>query len=230
MDWVEDELRRLADTTSEYREFNARILATVDPATVLGVRVPALRRLARTVGHSADREAFLAELPHRWYEEYLLHAFVLNEERGLEATVARLEALLPFVDNWCVCDALVPRAFRGQPAGTLVPLAEGWMSSPHEYTRRFGVSVPMRFLLGEGYDPSQLERAVEADDGRYYVRMEIAWYLAEAMVGHWDDVVPLLMSGRMDRWTHNKAIQKAVESRRIPDDRKAYLKTLRRRM
>lgn len=233
MQWVEDRLRELADRDGQYREFNARVVATADPATMLGVRVPKLRRLAREVSRSSDRDAFLAELPHRWYEEYLVHAFVLNETREVESAVRLLNALLPFVDNWCVCDALNPRAFHderelgGRVAETLVPLAKRWMASYHTYTRRFGISVLMRDLLGEGYDPAQLRLAIAADNGEYYVRMMIAWYLAEALVPHEEDALAAIASPELDPQLRRMAIRKGVESLRVPAETKDALRQLR---
>lgn len=235
MKWVEDRLRELADEGGEYRKFNARIVATADPASMLGVRVPRLRALAREVARSDDRDAFLAELPHHWYEEYLVHAFVLNGTSGLDRTVGLLNELLPYVDNWCVCDALNPRAFHDfrelheDPAGTLLPFAREWMASPHTYTRRFGVSVLMRDLLGEGYDPSQLELAIAADNGEYYVRMMIAWYLAEALVSHEADAMAAIASPAAGPQVRRMAIQKGIESRRVSDRTKEALRHLRQR-
>ena len=234
MRWVEDRLRELADKDGGYRAFNARIVATADPATMLGVRVPRLRRLAREVGRSEDRDAFLAELPHRWYEEYLVHAFVLDETREVGRAVRLLDALLPLVDNWCVCDALNPRAFHDEKAlggrrqEVLLPLARRWMASEHIYTRRFGVSVLMRDLLGEGFDPSQLRLAIAADNGEYYVRMMVAWYLAEALVTREDDALEAIGSPGIDPQLQRMAIRKGIESRRVPADTKDALRRLRR--
>lgn len=200
MRWVEDRLRELADKDGGYRAFNARIVATADPATMLGVRVPRLRRLAREVGRA----------------------------------VRLLDALLPFVDNWCVCDALNPRAFHDEKAlggrrqEVLLPLARRWMASEHIYTRRFGVSVLMRDLLGEGFDPSQLRLAIAADNGEYYVRMMVAWYLAEALVTREDDALEAIGSPGIDPQLQRMAIRKGIESRRVPADTKDALRRLRR--
>jgi 3-methyladenine DNA glycosylase AlkD len=232
MQWVEDRLRELADKDGQYREFNARVVATADPATMLGVRVPRLRKLAREVSRSGDRDAFLAELPHRWYEEYLMHAFVLNETRDVARAARLLDALLPHVDNWCVCDALNPRAFHderalgGQPTEVLVPLAKRWMASNHTYTRRFGISVLMRDLLGEGFDPSQLRLATAADNGEYYVRMMIAWYLAEALVPHEKDALAAIASPELDPQLRRMAVRKGIESLRVPAETKEALRRL----
>ncbi len=233
MQWAEDRLCELADADGKYREFNARVVATADPATMLGVRVPRLRRLAREVSRSIDRDAFLAELPHRWYEEYLVHAFVLNETREVGSATRLLDALLPHVDNWCVCDALNPRAFHDEKAlggrrqAVLLPLAQRWMASGHTYTRRFGISVLMRDLLGEGYDPSQLRLAVAADNGEYYVRMMIAWYLAEALVPHEADALAAIALPELDPQLRRMAIRKGIESLRVPAETKDALRRLR---
>ncbi len=229
MEWVDERLHDLADTTSDYREFNTRILATVDPATVVGVRVPALRKLSRELWRSPDRDAFLAELPHAWYEEYLLHAYLVNRLPSTEDAITRLDALLPYVDNWSVCDALNPKALASLPVERLVSLARGWMASPHEYTRRFGVAIPFHYLLDSKFDPSQISLVVAADDGRYYVQMMAAWYLAEAMVAHEKDVMPWLEGNELSPGLRRKAIQKAIESYRIPDATKDHLRAIRRR-
>jgi 3-methyladenine DNA glycosylase AlkD len=235
MQQVEQLLREQADQDDRYRTFNARIVATADPSTMLGVRVPRLRQVARQVARSQWRDAFLAELPHRWYEEYLVHAFVLDGERDLGEVVRGLDALLPHVDNWCVCDALNPRAFHDpralgdDPAATLLPMARRWMTSEHTYTRRFGVSVLMRDLLGAGYDPSLLRVAVKSDNGEYYVRMMVAWYLTEAMVTHERDVMEVLTDPALDPQLRRMAIRKGIESLRIPDQTKQALRLLRRR-
>lgn len=233
MRWVEDRLRELADTDDQYRKFNARVVATADPATMLGVRVPRLRRLAREVSRSDGRIAFLAELPHHWYEEYLVHAFVLNETREVAQATRLLDALLPFVDNWCVCDALNPRAFHdgqamgGQTAEALVPLAKRWMASDHTYTRRFGISILMRDLLGDDFDPTQLRQAIAADNGEHYVRMMIAWYLAEALVSHRDDALAAIALPELDPQLRRMAIRKGIESLRVPAETKDTLRHLR---
>ncbi len=173
MDWIEQRLFELRDTESQYRTFNARVVATADPATMLGVRVPKLRRLAKEILRSDSRDAFLEELPHTYYEEYLLHAFVLNEEKDAERTIAELDRLLPFVDNWAVSDALMPKSFRKLPPERLEKLSRKWMASEHEYTHRFGISLLMRYLLPDGFRPEHLLWAQEADDGRYYIEMMV---------------------------------------------------------
>ena len=216
MDWIEQRLFELRDTESQYRTFNARVVATADPATMLGVRVPRLRRLAKEILRSPDRAAFLEELPHAYYEEYLLHAFVLNEEKDAERTIAELSRLLPFVDNWAVCDALVLEA-----------LSRKWMQAEHEYTRRFGISLLMRYLLPDGFRPEHLLWAQEADDGRYYIEMMVGWFVAEALVTQEASVLPFLEAKTLHVKTERIAIQKALDSRRIAPKMKEHLRQIR---
>lgn len=227
MDWIEQRLFELRDESAEYRTFNARVVATADPATMLGVRVPRLRRLAKEILRSPDRAAFLEVLPHTYYEEYLLHAFVLNEEKEPETAETRLRAFLPFVDNWAVCDALVPKAFRKLAPERLEELSRKWMASEHEYTKRFGISLLMRYLLPDGFRPEHLLWAQEADDGRYYIEMMVGWYVAEALVTQEASVLPFLEAKTLPVKTERMAIQKALDSRRIAPRMKEHLRELR---
>ncbi|MGN0085742.1 MAG: DNA alkylation repair protein [Atopobiaceae bacterium] len=227
MDWIEQRLFELKDTESQYRTFNARVVATADPATMLGVRVPRLRRLAKEILRSPDRDAFLEELPHTYYEEYLLHAFVLNEEKDAERTIAEFSRLLPFVDNWAVSDALMPKSFRKLPPERLEELSRKWMHAAHEYTKRFGISLLMHYLLPEHFRPEHLMWAKEADDGRYYVEMMIGWYVAEALVTQEETVLPFIEAKVLPEKTERIAIQKALDSRRIAPKMKEHLRQIR---
>lgn len=227
MEWIEQRLFELKDTESQYRTFIARVVATADPATMLGVRVPKLRRLAKEILRSDSRDAFLEELPHTYYEEYLLHAFVLNEEKDAEHTIAGLGRLLPFVDNWAVSDALMPKSFRKLPPEHLEELSRQWMASKHEYTKRFGISLLMHYLLPEHFRPEHLMWAKEADDGRYYVEMMIGWYVAEALVTQEETVLPFIEAKVLPKKTERMAIQKALDSRRIAPTMKEHLRQIR---
>ena len=227
MDWIDQKLFELRDESAEYRTYNARIVATADPATMLGVRVPKLRRLAKEILRSDSRDAFLGELPHTYYEEYLLHVFMLNEEKDAERTIAELGRLLPFVDNWAVSDALMPKSFRKLPPERLEELSRKWMASEHEYTHRFGISLLMRYLLPDGFRPEHLLWAQEADDGRYYIEMMVGWYVAEALVTQEETVVPFLEAKTLHVKTERIAIQKALDSRRIAPKMKEHLRQIR---
>ena len=220
-----ERLRERADPV--YREFMAGILPTVDKKTIMGVRAPLMRELVREVRGTPEAEAFMNELPHEYYDENGLHAALICEEKDFAACVARLNVFLPYVDNWGVCDAMMPPVFKKHTA-ELREQACAWARSPEPYVCRYGLGVLMWFYLDEAFAPAFMELAASVKSDEYYVKMMVAWYFATALAKQEKAALAVIESGRLERWTHNKAIQKAVESRRIAPELKAYLKTLRR--
>lgn len=223
-DAVFQRLSELSDPT--YRDFHAGLIPNISPETILGVRVPALRRLARELRGSAEAQEFMTALPHEYYDENCLHGLLINDIKDFGATVSALDAFLPYVDNWAVCDLISPRSFKSRPP-ELAAHVHRWLESSHSYTVRFGIGVLMSFYLDEGFEPAQLEAVAERCCEEYYVNMMVAWYFATALAKQPEAALPYIENRRLTRWTHNKAIQKSIESRRIPDETKAYLKTLR---
>lgn len=224
MDEIVSRLRQRAD--EGYRAFHMRLVPNVEPARILGVRVPEVRALARSLAGTPEAEAFLRELLHEYYEENNLHAFLLERERDYGALIEGLNRFLPFVDNWATCDSLSPALFKKHPDG-LPEQALQWMQSDQTYTVRFGIGVLMRYYLDEGFRPEYAERVAAVRSEEYYVRMMVAWYFATALAAREEDVLPYLTGRRLDPWTHRKAIQKAIESNRITPERKQFLRTLR---
>jgi len=220
-------LLSLADPV--YRDFMAGILPTVDKNTIMGVRAPLMRELVRQVRGTPEAETFLNELPHEWYDENALHACLLRDEKDYETCLRRVRAFLPHIDNWGVCDALVPRAFASH-TDELKSCVTGWMRDEHPYVRRFGLSMSMWFYLDEAFDPALMDLAADLRSDEYYVNMMTAWYFATALVKQQRAALAAIEAKRLDTWTHNKAIQKAIESRRVSLELKAYLRTLRRKM
>ena len=212
----------------KYKEFQCKLMPTVDPEAVIGVRTPALRRLARELEGTEEAAAFLQSLPHRYYDENNLHGFLLSLVKDCEETVAGLEAFLPYVDNWATCDLISPKAFRRHP-NQLPEQARRWMASQHTYTVRFGIGVLLEFYLDGAFQTEYLDWAADLRSGEYYVNMMIAWYFATALAKQYDAALPYLLNRRLDSWTHNRAIQKALESRRVPEEQKAYLRGLKMR-
>lgn len=210
-----------------YRDFQCRLMPTVPREKVIGVRIPALRALAKELHGTPEAAAFLCALPHAYYEEDNLHGLLLCALPGYEETVAALEAFLPHVDNWATCDLLRPRAFARRPAG-LADRLLGWMADDHPYTVRFGMEMLMCHYLEEGFSPEWPARVAAVRSEDYYVRMMQAWYFATALTKQYPAALPFLEQHRLEVWTHNKAIQKAIESRCITPERKAHLRTLRR--
>ncbi len=223
---IEARLFSMKDET--YAAFQAKLMPTVDPARIIGVRTPLLRQFAKELYKAGDNGAFLAALPHRYYEENNLHGFLLCEGKDYAATVRAVDAFLPFVDNWATCDSLSPKVFRKHRAELKADI-DRWMASDKVYTVRFGIEMAMSHFLDEEFDPTFLEKAAALRFDEYYVKMMVAWYVATALAKQWDATLPLLTVGKLDDWTHNKSIQKAVESYRITDEQKAYLRTLKRK-
>ena len=223
---IREELFALQD--KKYRDFQSKLIPTVDSARMIGVRTPALRRLAKDLYESAEAEAFLAELPHAYFDEDQLHAFLLAEEKDFAKCLAQTERFLPFIDNWATCDQLLPGVFRTH-TGELLPHIRKWLASEETYTIRFGIGVLMQHYLDAHFDPAYPEMIAKIRSSEYYVNMMIAWYFATALAKQYEAVISYIENNRLDLWTHNKAIQKCVESRRISPEQKAYLRTLKRK-
>ena len=228
-DIVEDVRARLfAMQDLGYRAFHSKLMPTVPPENVIGVRTPEIRKLARQMSQTPEAEAYLQRLPHRYYEENNLHGALVSLLRDYDRTVEALEAFLPHVDNWATCDLMSPLAFRKHPE-PLPEQARRWMASEHVYTARFGIGVLLGFYLDGAFRPEYLEWVSQVRSGAYYVDMMAAWYFATALAKQYDAALPWLEQGRLGVWVHNKTIQKAVESRRVTAEQKAYLRTLKRK-
>lgn len=221
---VRDMLLTRQDTG--YRDFQCALMPTVPTEQVIGVRMPELRQLARQLAGTEAAEAFLNQLPHQYYEENNLHGLLLCAQKDYAATLAGLEKFLPFVDNWATCDLLSPRAFKSHPA-QLPQQIQRWLQSPLPYTRRFGVGMLLQFYLDDAFSPAYLEWAAQVEQEEYYVSMMVAWFFATALAKQYSQTVPWLEQRFLPRDTHNRAIQKAVESRRLTQEQKQYLRTLR---
>ena len=211
----------------KYRDFNSKLLPTVEKRRVIGVRTPLLRSLAAQLCGTLAAEEFLSSLPHYYCEENTLHAFLVEKIKEKDRLFAAVEQFLPYIDNWATCDQLRPNLFAKRPP-ELAEKALMWISSAHTYTARFGIGVLMSYYLdGDFYRPEYLERVSKIRSEEYYINMMTAWFFATALAKQYKDAVKYIENGKLDAWTHNKAIQKAVESRRLTEAQKAYLKTLK---
>ena len=220
---VRGRLFALRDETNA--AFMARLVPTLPPESVLGVRMPDCRALAKGMCRMPDIGEFLTDLPHRYLDENNLHALILNEEKDCAAAVAAIDAFLPYVDNWATCDALRPKAFKKHPSA-LPDECRRWMRSGATYTVRFGIEMLMTHYLDEDFRPEYLEEVSIIKSKEYYVNMMIAWYFATALAKQYEAAISYIEQRRLDQWTHNKTIRKAIESCRITEERKAYLRTL----
>ena len=221
---IREELFRLQDLG--YRDFQSRLIPTVDPQRIIGVRTPALRALAKALLRQGEASAFLEALPHDYFDENQLHAFLLCEMKDFSACLEAVECFLPFVDNWATCDQLSPKVFRKHRPELLAPVRR-WIDSGETYAVRFGLGMLLAHYLDEAFDPLYLEWAAAVPSVEYYVRMMVAWYFATALTKQWDAALPCLTERRLDGWTHNKTIQKALESDRIRPEQKELLRGLR---
>ena len=210
-----------------YRAFQVKLIPHYPVDKIIGVRVSALRKIARDLcGASGLRDEFLDTLPHSFHEENYLHALILNNIKEESECFRRVEAFLPFIDNWQITDALRPAVFA-QSKGRLLQLARGWVSSSDEYVCRFGLEMLMVHFLDEDFGEEVLDLAVGAKAAGYYARMAQAWFFAEALAAHWESTLKVIEEGRLCTWVHNKAIQKARESYKVARDHKAYLEALK---
>ena len=223
-DGIRKELFSLQDL--KYREMQVKIIPTVKPESIIGVRTPELRRMAKELGGKEGIDAFLNDLPHRYFDENQLHAFILSGMKDYAECLAALERFLPYVDNWATCDQMSPKVFRKHRAELLQPIKK-WIASGETYTIRFGVGMLMEHYLDDDFDIAYPETVADIRSEEYYVNMMTAWYFATALAKQYDAVLPFIENCRLDTWTHNKAIQKAIESYRITPEQKEYLKTLK---
>ncbi|MBQ2095836.1 MAG: DNA alkylation repair protein [Firmicutes bacterium] len=221
---IRKELFALQDVP--YRDFQVKLFPGCDVSRFIGVRTPALRSLAKEYGKREDAGVFLGSLPHAYFDEDQLHAFILEGVKDFGRCMDAVEAFLPYVDNWATCDQLSPKAFRKEKT-KLLERIKVWLGSDRTYTVRFAIGMLMQHFLDEDFGPDYPEMVAEIRSDEYYINMMIAWYFATALAKRWDDALPYLQEHRLDPWTHNKAIQKAVESRRITPEQKEYLRSLK---
>lgn len=224
-DYIRNRLFEMQDL--KYREFHSRLMPTVPKDTVIGVRVPALRKFAKEIKNTAYAAEFLKTLPHKYYEENNLHAFLIEEIKDYSECIKAVNRFLPFVDNWATCDMMRPKNFKNH-LSELLEQIRIWINSDKTYTVRFGIEMLMCYYLNENFKPEYPEMVSKIRSDEYYIKMMVAWYFATALAKQYDAVVPYLEQKKLDADTHNKTIQKAVESYRITAGQKTYLKTLKR--
>ena len=210
----------------KYRDFQAKLIPGKDTETMIGVRTPELRKLAKQMLKREEIGEFLRDLPHRYFDEDQLHAFIVSGIKEYGKCMEELMRFLPFVDNWATCDQMSPGVFKKHKPELLAEIRE-WLGSEHTYTVRFGIGMLMQHFLDEDFDPAYPELVAGVHSEEYYVNMMIAWYFATALAKQYDAVLPFIEGRRLDPWTHNKTIRKAVESYRISDEQKEYLKSLK---
>ena len=220
---IQEELFKLQD--SKYKEFQAKLVPNIDSDSIIGIRTPELRDLAKKVFNS-DYSSFINELPHKYYEENLLHIFVISMIKDFDECVSEVERFLPYIDCWPVCDQSSPKVFKKNHE-KLLPIVKKWIASKHVYTSRFGMRVLMNEFLDKDFKPEYLELVAKVKGEDYYLKMMVAWYFATALAKQYDATISYIENNKLDKWVHNKTIQKAIESYRVTDEHKEYLKSLK---
>ena len=221
---VQKRLFEMQDTG--YRDFHARLIPTVKKEKIIGIRTPMLRKFAKEFGKTEESEMFLKALPHQYYEENNLHGLLIEQIRDYDKCLEELERFLPHIDNWATCDLLALHMIK-KHRDIFIREVYRWMESDKPYIIRFGISMLMRHYLDEGFKPEYPEKVAAICSEEYYVNMMRAWYFATALAKQYEKILPFLEEQRMDIWTHNKTIQKSIESYRITQEQKDHLRTLR---
>ncbi len=225
-DDIRKELKKLQD--KGYQKMQVTIIPTVDADSIIGVRTPALRQMAKELSKREDISSFLSDVPHKYFEENQLHAFILSGMKDAESCIKLVDEFIPFVDNWATCDQMSPKVFKKNKQ-LLLEYVDKWIKSDHTYVKRFAIGMLMEHFLDEDFKTSYLTKVSKIRSEEYYVNMMIAWYFATALAKQYEDTLPFIEKQKLDKWTHNKSIQKAVESYRITPEQKEYLKTLKRK-
>ncbi len=219
-----DELLKLQD--KEYAEFQSRLTPTISKEKFIGVRVPEVRKLAKKCVNQPETNEFLNTLPHKYYDENMLHGLLISEIKDYKKCIEEVDKFLPYVDNWAVCDIMSPKIFKKYKEELLEKIKE-WSKSNETYTCRFGIEMLMSHFLDDDFKKEYLEIPAAVHSEEYYVMMIVAWFFATALAKQWDDTIKYIEENRLDKWIHNKTIQKARESYRITDEQKEYLKSLK---
>lgn len=221
---IQQELFAMGDEA--YKAFHSKLIPTVNPDTIIGVRTPALRKYAKQLAKTPDWEEFIQQLPHQYYDENNLHAFIVETIKDYDRAMYETERFLPYIDNWATCDMFLPKVFKTNREKLLEKI-NLWIKSDKIYTVRYAIGLLMSLYLDDRFSHAYPEMVAEIHSDEYYINMMIAWYFATALAKQYDSVIPYITARRLDPWVHNKTIQKAVESNRIADDVKGYLKTLK---
>ena len=211
----------------EYRDFSSKLIPNIEKENMIGVRLPMVKKLAKELYKSGEYTDFINALPHTYFEEYHLHSYVLSEIKDFEAFAEKIERFLPYVDNWSVSDSLRPKCFAKNKEKALICIKK-WLVSEHTYTQRFAIEMLMVHFLNEDFKEEYLDLVANIEGEDYYLKMMVAWYFATALAKQYEATVGYIENRRIkDKWTHNKAIQKALESYRVSDENKAHLKCLK---
>lgn len=210
----------------DYKAFHAKLIPNVEEETIIGVRTPQLRKYAKEFSKTEGAKEFIKILPHKYYEENNLHGFILEQIKDFDECIAEVERFLPYVDNWATCDMMAPKVFKKNLSKLLEKIKQ-WIKASDTYTIRFAIEMLMKYFLDDEFDVVYPKMVSEVNSDEYYIKMMIAWYFATALAKQYDIILPFIENQELEAWTHNKAIQKAIESRRVSEEQKNNLRTLK---
>ncbi len=217
-----EELNKAKDI--KYKEFNSKLIPNISKESIIGVKIPVIRTIAKK--NIDNSNEIFNSLPHKYYEENIIHGFLISEIKDYDNCIEELERFLPYIDNWAVCDTLNPKVFKKNTDKLIIRIKE-WIKSKETYTIRFGIRMLMNYYLDDNFKKEYLKLVSKIKSNEYYINMMIAWYYATALAKQYDDTIIYLEQKKLDKWIHNKTIQKAIESNRINDNNKKYLKSLK---
>jgi len=221
MNKIIDELFKLQDI--KYRDFQAKLFPTLSNDVMIGVRTPELRKLSKKILKEKNYESFLEELPHKYFDENQLHAFIISEIKDYYECINYTNKFLPYVDNWATCDQMSPKVFKKHLDELLIEIKK-WIKSKETYTIRFGMGMLMQYYLDDNFKLEYLDMVAKIKSEEYYVKMMQAWFFATALAKQYELALPYIKDNKLDNWVHNKTIQKAIESYRITNDQKEELR------
>lgn len=223
----EDIRQRLLSLKDEkYRDFTSKLMPTVDKEKIIGVRTPLLRAFAKELIKEGEYSDFLSSLPHKYYEEDNLHGFIIEGIKDFDLCISELKRFIPYIDNWATCDCVRPKVLKKEPDRVYEFILE-LLKSDKTYTVRYGIGLLMSYYPDEDSSPSHLNLLSRIESDEYYINMMLAWYFATALAKQWESTIPYIEEKVLSQWVHRKTIQKAIESYRITDEQKAYLRTLK---
>ena len=221
---ITDRLFELKD--DKYADFSSKLTPNIDRISIIGVRVPDVRKLAKEYIKDEESKVFLNTLPHKYFDENMLHGLLISEIKDYEECIIKIEKFLPFVDNWAVCDIMSPKIFA-KNTDKLIDKIKEWLKSNKVYTCRFGIGMLLKYYLDDNFKSEYLKLVSNIKSEEYYINMMIAWFFATSLCKQWDDTIKYLEENKLDKWVHIKTIQKAIESYRITNEQKEYLKSLK---
>ena len=221
---ITDKLFELKD--DKYADFSSKLTPNIDRISIIGVRVPDVRKLAKEYIKDEESKVFLNSLPHKYFDENMLHGLLISEIKDYEECIIKIEKFLPFVDNWAVCDIMSPKIFS-KNTDKLIDKIKEWLKSNKVYTCRFGIGMLLKYYLDDNFKSEYLKLVSNIKSEEYYINMMKSWFFATSLCKQWDDTIKYLEENKLDKWVHNKTIQKAIESYRITNEQKEYLKSLK---